>query len=287
MLDTTIHALPTLPFAYQIPVDGAVRTCAAAALHMAYGAAGVVADRAAIWRRLADSLTPAHAVVASRLTEDALAQGLPSLTLRCSEYPLAALATVMEAGWTAIVNHRLACDRPEGHYSVVAALSHGGVALHDPLRGPYRWLACEAFEQLWLDGTHSEISGGVLVACGGGVLPRAARPWIDELDSRSHIECPRCRQTVPLADELGAGTAAPWSRLWECVFCPTCDAAIRPPHAQRPRIHPAHVQPVQTQSTRRAGRMSIAGLQPTESAFGGYSPFAHTSLTQANCEAWQ
>ena len=211
--------LTEIPFVRQ-PAHSRDRMCGAAALAMLYrlwNPASHLADATLcglIWDRIstADERGGRFARC-HRLAADACHAGIPAAAFQASQ-PWPALTAAWEANFPTIVNFRVNDDSPLGHFAILAAIDHHGVALHDPQHGPHQWLERESFLRNWQAAPlDSEIAGqGFVVASPPRGLSTGASAvrWIDQ-------PCPGCggKFPLPLYRPLLAAVAG--------AFCPWCD----------------------------------------------------------------
>lgn len=207
-----------IPFCPQQRLDGAERTCGAAALMMVYGSFNSRPRLADVWRSVAQPGPNGPRVPTHRLAADAIASGRPAVCLKSGHDPAECLRWLLDAGWRVIVNHLFDPQSHEGHFSVLLDVDAHAVVLHDPLRGPSRRVTLPRFLDDWLPASPTEeVPGGMLVAIG-------ATRFADSNDDR----CPECALPFPLPPELGVGWETAWNRRWQAAFCPHCDACVVP-----------------------------------------------------------
>jgi hypothetical protein len=227
-----------IPFVGQQPIDGNHRTCAAAALAMVYGSLGCGESQNSIWQRIVTGATSTDHIATYQLARDALDRGLAAVVLRAGADPIAPLKRLLNTGWRAVVNHRLATDQRWGHFSVVVAADDRHVVLHDPQRGPHCVYSHDDWLRLWQPAAeNTEATGLVVVAI--------ARPRRSAV--QTELVCPRCDALIQLAEDLLRTAAERPNACWECLFCPRCDAALCLPSIQcMPAIRPLANQPRRT-----------------------------------------
>jgi hypothetical protein len=205
------------------------RMCGAAALCMVYRSFGADVKQQEVWPTVSRPNSGGEGRAHSYLLgADALKRGYAALTLQARD-PWRALELAAANGLRTIVNHRLSLTSGAGHFTVVVAVEEDAVVVHDPQVGPHRRISRAEFLKLWqADRWRSEVTGNVLVAFaaapGSPCLCRicgASCPW--------STLCAACGKTIPLqpAAVLGCIATSCGARVWEQIYCPSCDAAFR------------------------------------------------------------
>lgn len=208
------------------------RSCAAAALAMAYRALGQPVAQTEIWKAIAVAdARGAQYARTHRMALDAARRGFAAVAFRVRE-PRAALAHLQALDAVVVLNHRLAADSPLGHFSILAAASAERLVRHDPHLGPAYEQPLEEFVALWQHtDADAEITGRVCL-----VIDRAspATPAPCRACGRSRAgvtRCPACAAAVTLSPGAALGCTREHcrQRLWEVLICPACDAELPAP----------------------------------------------------------
>lgn len=209
----------TIPYVRQRSIVGAHRTCGAAALAMVYRSYGRQVPVTTIWRDIAQPGRGGQLCVRThRLAGDALRRGFAAVCLRVKNQPMQVLHGLLDAGWRVIVNHRLAANSVDGHYSVVTTVGDDQVTLHDPSAGPHVRRSAHDLLACWMDDDPAgEFAAGVLVAICQVPLVRS-----------TIVPCPLCSSAFPLPESLGVSWSGAWLACWGAAYCPTCDACAVP-----------------------------------------------------------
>jgi hypothetical protein len=216
------------------------RMCGAAALCMVYRSFGLTASQAELWPKIARrSATRQLGARTYLLAQDALQRGLGALVIQAHD-PVAILRRCLDNSLRAILNHRLDLELPTGHYTVLVGLTEQHVLLHDPQVGPSTRLLLYDLLKLWQPSAGlSEITGRVLVAL---AQSKSVQPPCNVCGSviPETVPCPSCKQAIPLqpAAALGCAGADCPARMWEMIFCPFCDTALRSTAAGRTNFIP-------------------------------------------------
>ena len=156
--------------------------------------------------------------------------GFSSTVAQFSE-PWKVLVNSYEAGFGVIINHRLAKEKPTGHFSVLSdiSLTDDFVRLHDPQRGPNLRTSRQELLELWsplVPG--SQIAGMVGVIIGprplGGV-EGVCSSCSKEYDELTPLKCESCSIILePLPGfPIGCLSKDCQRNLWRRIFCPNCD----------------------------------------------------------------
>ncbi len=203
------------------------RSCGAAALYMVYRSLGLPATQSEIWERVARPGpwgTPRTNT--KRLVADAHTLGLAALVLKASQ-PWPLLQQCAANDLRVILNHLLTSGSPAGHYSVLVGVTDDHVVLHDPAGRPDRRLSKAELQDLWGPARgRSETAGHVLVAI--AAAPQGAPCQRCRTEIPALVACPTCRQAIPLQPAAALGCVQPGcpARLWERLFCPSCDRPL-------------------------------------------------------------
>src|SRR5258708_2258196 len=215
-----------VPFEAQMNGDGQ-RTCGAAALNMIYKSMGIVIPQQAVWRviSLPDAQTGRFART-YRLAFDAILRGVHAIAFKALD-PIQAVQTVLAAGSSVIMNHRLQEDTGDGHFTVALSANDNSIEFHDPQFGPSQKRSTVLMRSLWQPKIDNcESSGTFLIALAPiGVPHKCSACGVSSTDS---VTCPACNVSFALqpASALGCVNTMCARRLWEAVLCPYCDAVF-------------------------------------------------------------
>ncbi len=207
------------------PADRQRRMCGAAALAMAMGMQGHRVPLQTVWDAVAgDDPYGSLAARSFRLAAFARQRGLEAAVLQAEpSRSWQALRRCAELGLAVVLNHRIAGDREEGHFTTMVQRARDHLVVHDPGWGPHRRIARRELETLWRPRVGGEISGHVLIVVGGGRPGgRSARQAADGV-------CYRCGR-VFCCTPAAIFRPADWltEPLWRRFFCLHCDASFRP-----------------------------------------------------------
>lgn len=201
------------------------RGCGEAALVMVYRSLGLACApedlQPLVTRPGADGIPCAQTHL---LCHDALSRGFHAGIVQ-ARLPWQTLQACLRSGVRVIVNHRPNRDSRSGHYSMVVAIDEDQLLLHDPQEGPCRRLLRNEFLRLWSPVlARCEITGHILVAIQAPAPTRSCSAC-GSLPP-SVIDCATCGGTftAPPGEALGCVERGCPNRLWECCFCPGCDA---------------------------------------------------------------
>jgi hypothetical protein len=190
---------------------------------MVYRSLGIVETQQDIWPRVACLAWDGRRKARTRLLcQDALAHNLEAMIVQARQ-PWPLLQRCTNAGWRVILHHQPRVGAGEGHYSVLLDMTELEIVVHDPQAGPERHWQRDDFLAAWGPGG-VEVPGYVLVVITASSPSQLSCPVCGQ-GGADTVSCCNCRQTVQLRPEGTLGCLRPdcAGRLWERVFCPTCD----------------------------------------------------------------
>lgn len=222
----------TTRFRLDVPYESQVgsRMCGAAALSMVYQSLGQPCTQAEVWPSIGrEGANGEWGARTYLLCADARRRGFFPLMFRARN-PWAMLAKCGDPDLRVILNHRSSSGRM-GHFSVLVGMEDEVVVVHDPQIGQDRRLSRSELLDLWKpdQGVH-ESKGQVGIAICRRP-PDGARADCSACGKPlpAARTCPICEMEIPLHPGalLGCGQDGCSVRVWDVVYCWTCDCGVR------------------------------------------------------------